>query len=109
MIFLIFIPCILTLLLLLAIIFINGRKVEKDYLEEEFDDFDDYEFYESLSVAVYGDKAYFVKDNTFYEMETIAEPDFSTVREIDTASLAKKDLDKLFVILDELEDYRRER
>lgn len=108
MIFLIFVPCILTLLLLLAIIFINGKRQEHEYLDDQFDEIEDYDSEDMLRVAVYGDKAYFVKDNIFYETETVKEPDFSTAKEINTMSLTKKDLDKLFIILDELEDYRKE-
>ena len=70
---------------------------------EEQDDDDD-EIHQSIKVAVYEDKAYWVMDNIFYEAEIVREPDFTTARPIDTMSLTQKELKKLFTVLDDLEE-----
>lgn len=107
------IPWILTIAALLFIVIKN----KSDYVYEEYDD-EDYEEYEEdfledideevVRVAVYGDKAYWVYNNVFYESETVKEPDFTTARPIDTMSMSPKQLNKLLNILDELEEQERE-
>jgi pectate lyase len=87
-----------------ALLFIISRNVEI----EEDEDFDMDEEYQTTHVAVFKDKAYWVHDNVFYESETTREPDFTTARPIDTMSMSPKDLNKLLIILDELEEYRKE-
>ena len=70
----------------------------------EFDDED----YQTIHVAVYNDKAYWVSDNVFYESDVTREPDFTTARPIDTMDLPPKKLNELLIILDELKEYRKD-
>ena len=106
MILLVFIPLVLTIAALLFIM-VNTNQYDSEYDSEE-NPFDDYDEEGALRVAVYEDKAYFVMNNVFYETEVTREPDFSTAKEVDTMSLPSKDLDKLLIILDELEEYGKE-
>ena len=70
---------------------------------------DDEDYYDEddegvVKVAVYGEKAYWVYENTFYESEIVREPDFTTARPIDTMSMSAKQLSELLGILDELKE-----
>lgn len=69
---------------------------------------DEEDYYEDdegvVKVAVYGEKAYWVYENTFYESEIVREPDFTTARPIDTMSMSAKQLNELLGILDELKE-----
>lgn len=90
------IPWVLAVGALLFII-IKNRYImdEEDYYEDD----------ESVvKVAVYGEKAYWVYENTFYESEIVREPDFTTARPIDTMSMSAKQLNELLGILDELKE-----
>lgn len=83
--------------------------MNKKRSNEESDDFmsDDSE-YETVRVAVYEEKAYWVHDNIFYESEIVHEPDFTTARPIDTMSMSAKELNELLKILDDLKESERE-
>ena len=100
------IPWVLTVLFLLAIIIWNKRNQE---IEEDDDFMDEYDEKDIVRVAVYGEKAYWVYDNVFYESDITREPDFSTARPIDTMDLPPKELNKLLAILDDLEESQNER
>jgi hypothetical protein len=91
-----------------ALLFIVVRNRHKDQIEEDEDFIIDDEDQEVVRVAVYGDKAYWVYDNVFYESETTREPDFTTARPIDTMSMSPKQLNKLLTILDELQEQGKE-
>lgn len=104
MVFLAFIPALLTILALLTIMVIGARKSNA-----EEDDFNMDDNMEIIRVAVYEDKAYWVHDNVFYESEVTREPDFDTARPIDVSSLSSKDMKELFGVLDELEKKNNER
>lgn len=93
-------PWILTTIALLFIIVKN-----KSVQHEDFDD-DDFiidDIKETIRVAVYDDKAYWVYENVFYESDVTREPDFSTARAVDTMSLSEKELKALMEVLDELQ------
>lgn len=102
---LILLPLLLTLA---GVLFIMVYTNQYPYNSDEYNPFEDFEEEGTLRVAVYDDKAYFVVDNVFYEADTTPEPDFSTTREVDTMSMPQKELDKLLIILDELEEYGKE-
>lgn len=70
-------------------------------------DMDDDE-HQTIHVAVYDDKAYWVVNNVFYESDITREPDFTTARPIDTMDLPPKKLNELLIILDELKEYRKD-
>lgn len=98
------IPWALTVIALVIIIVRSNKKEEYDE-EFFFDDEENEETpYQTVKVAVYEDKAYWVIDNIFYESDIIREPDFTTARPIDTMSLTAKELNKLLSILDDLEE-----
>lgn len=80
-------------------------------MDETDDDFfmDDDDDRETIRVAVYDDKAYWVYDNVFYESDVMREPDFTTARPVDTMDLPPKELNRLLVILDELDQSNNER
>lgn len=105
MILLAIIPWVLTVAVLLFIIVKNRHK---EIIDHEEDDFIMDEDQEIVRVAVYGEKAYWVYDNVFYESDTVREPDFSTARPIDTMSMSPKQLNKLLIILDELQEQGKE-
>ena len=90
-----------------ALLFILMREKYEEY--DEYDD-EDYgmEGHESIRVAVYEDKAYWVYDNVFYESDVTREPDFETARPIDIMSMSNKELNKLLTILDEIEESGKE-
>lgn len=100
---LIVVPWVLTVVALLIIMLKNNST-------DRFIDHDDNIFDESetIRVAVYDEKAYWVYDNVFYESDLMQEPDFSTARPIDTEELSAKELNKLMIILDELQNYEGE-
>lgn len=91
------IPWVLTVGVLLFII-IRNRYIMDD--EEYYDEDDE----GVVKVAVYGEKAYWVYENIFYESEITREPDFTTARPIDTMSMSSKQLNELLNILDELKE-----
>ena len=105
--FLIILPWALTLG---ALLFIMMRDKYEEYDEDEDDgDYeDDMEDNESIRVAVYDDKAYWVHNNVFYESEITREPDFETARPIDIMSMSNREIKKLLVILDEIEESGKE-
>lgn len=86
---------------------LNNRETEYEEDFDEFDDLDD-EDYQTLHVAVYDDKAYWVSENVFYESEVTKEPDFTTAKPIDTMGLPPKKLNELLIILDELKEHRKD-
>lgn len=100
------IPWVLTVAALLFIIVRSKKTNDIDDFEEDF--LQDYDSEEVIRVAVYDDKAYWVYNNIFYESDTVREPDFETARPIDTMSMSPKQLNKLLVILDELEEQGKE-
>jgi len=101
MIALILIPWVLTTFVLLFIMVRNSMKRDDDeYMGEERPI--------RIRVAVYGEKAYWVHDNVFYESEVTREPDFETARPIDTMSMDPKELEELLSVLDELEKNKEE-
>jgi len=111
---LVVVPWVLTALLLLLIIYIqnkNGIDFDDHFDLDDEDLIPDWVNEDSMGVirvAVVDDKAYWVKNNVFYEAEVISEPDFSTAQPIDTMSLSKRKLNELLIILDELEAYGEE-
>lgn len=110
MIYLAIIPWILTVAALLFIM--TKRNNDEDSFDEDFDGEDDLfmdEERETVRVAVYDDKAYWVYDNVFYESDVVREPDFTTARPIDTMDLPANKLNELLAILDELEQNKNER
>lgn len=98
------IPWVLTTVALLFIMIKQNNNVD---LDDEYDD-DYYDAKETVRVAVYDEKAYWVYDNVFYQAEVTREPDFSTAEPIDTMSLSTKELNQLMVILDELQNNERD-
>lgn len=103
------IPWIVTVGALLYII-VQYNKRFSEYDNEDFyeESFDEDEIKDTIHVAVYEDRAYWVHDNIFYEADLIAEPDFATARPIDTMSLSTKQVTELMEILDELENHGKE-
>lgn len=95
------IPWVLTTV---ALLYIMVKNKSNDDHEDFFDD-DDYDEKETVRVAVYDEKAYWVYDNVFYQSEVTREPDFSTAEPIDTMSLTQKELNDLMAILDELQQH----
>lgn len=104
------IPWVLATAALLFIIIKNKRT----FYYEEDEEFEDEEFFsetedeETVRVAVFDEKAYWVYNNVFYESDVMREPDFTTARPIDTMSVPPKELRRLLSILDELRDNERE-
>lgn len=97
------IPWVLTVSALLFIIVKSKKQTEATHTIEE-DIVQDIEN-EIVKIAQYGDKAYWVYDNIFYEAELMSEPDFSTAKPVDTMSMSQKQLNELLAILDELENH----
>lgn len=98
------VPWVLTVAALFFIMLYN-KPIEEE--EDIFMDLDD-EDHQTIHVAVYNDKAYWVIDNVFYESDVTREPDFTTARPIDTMDLPPKKLNELLIILDELKEYRKD-
>jgi hypothetical protein len=97
---LILIPWVLTLALLIATIVYNKNKAD----EMDSSKFaEEYENHDTISVAFYDQKAYWVYKNVFYESDTTPEPIFETARPVDTMNLEGEDLSKMLNILDELQ------
>ena len=98
------IPWVLTVGALLYIIVRNKKQDDYDDGLEEVEDggyiTDDEQVV--IKAAVYDDKAYWVYENVFYESEVTREPDWETARPVDTMQLSQKELKKLLIILDEL-------
>jgi len=103
------IPWIATVGALLYVI-VQYNKRLSEYNDEDFyeESFDEDEIKDTIHVAVYEDKAYWVHENIFYEADLIAEPDFATARPIDTMSLSTKQITELMEVLDELENHGKE-
>lgn len=100
------VPWVLTVSVLLFII-VKNKKVsehDEDLVSDEEDLLEDM-MSETVRVAQYRDKAYWVHDNIFYEAELMKEPDFSTAKPVDTMSMSPKQLNELLAILDELKNY----
>lgn len=85
--------------------YIDHDPGDNNFYEESFDED---EIKDTIQVAVYEDKAYWVHKNIFYEADLIAEPDFATARPIDTMSLSTNQVTELMEILDELENHGKE-
>jgi len=100
-------PWVLTVTVLLVIMFRNMQFEEEDFDLEDEEDYDEQDS-QTITVAVYNDKAYWVHENVFYESDTMKEPDFTTARPVDTMDLPPKKLNELLGILDELKEYRKE-
>jgi hypothetical protein len=100
------IPWVLTTIALLYIMVKNNNK-DSHVVHDQEDYFDDdhYDEKETVRVAVYEEKAYWVYDNVFYQAEVTREPDFATAEPIDTMSLSQKELNELMGILDELQQH----
>ncbi len=102
------VPWVLTVAALFFII-LHNKPIEEDNDDDLFMDLDDEgEEYQTIHVAVYNDKAYWVADNIFYESDVTKEPDFTTAKPIDTMDLPPKKLNELLIILDELKEYRKD-
>ncbi len=101
---LILIPWVLTLAVLTATILFRSRKTDSTDIEDDYDDFFDGESPVEIRVAIYGERAYWVYNNTFYESEVSREPDFDTARPINIDSLSQEEMKKLFTVLDDLEN-----
>jgi len=99
------IPWVLTVGALLFIMVHNASQYE--YIEE--DEYIEFDENQTVKVAVYEDKAYWVYQNVFYESDVTREPDFETARPIDTTLMSSRELNKLLSILDELEATDTER
>jgi hypothetical protein len=100
------IPWVLTTIALLYIMVRNNNNNNND--NDNHDDYFDDDYYdekETVRVAVYDEKAYWVYENVFYQAEVTREPDFSTAEPIDTMSLNQKELKELMAILDELQQH----
>lgn len=82
----------------------NNQDNNDDHFNDDFDD-DNYLERETVRVAVYDEKAYWVYDNVFYQAEVTREPDFSTAEPVDTMSLSSKELNELMSVLDELQQH----
>jgi hypothetical protein len=80
---------------------------EEDFDLEDEESYDEHDS-QTITVAVYNDKAYWVHENVFYESDTMKEPDFTTARPVDTMDLPPRKLNELLGILDELKEYRKE-
>lgn len=98
------IPWVLTLAALSFIIIRHRKRNIDDNSEDSAT-----ESFETIKVAQFEQKAYWVYENVFYEADLMTEPDFSSARPIDTMSMSPKQLNKLLAILDELENYESER
>ena len=99
-----FLPWVLTTVALLIILVRKIKKFDEDFFGED-EEFSLENIKETIKVAVYEDKAYWVYENVFYESEVTREPDFSTAKAIDTMSLSDKELKELMEVLDELEKH----
>jgi hypothetical protein len=98
------VPWVLTTIALLFILVSSKSKSYSDDEEDYYDD-DDYDEKETVRVAVYDEKAYWVYENVFYQSDITREPDFSTAEPVDTMTLNQKELKKLMNILDELKEH----
>lgn len=98
------VPWVLTTIALLFILVNSKSKGYSDDEEDHYDD-DDYDEKETVRVAVYDEKAYWVYENVFYQSDITREPDFSTAEPVDTMTLDQKELKKLMNILDELKEH----
>lgn len=102
---LLLVPWLLTVVMLLVIM-VQNKNIDNYEDEQEYDE--DEEGFGIVRVAVYGENAYWVHNNVFYQSEIIVEPDFTTAKPIDTMSLTPKEVKRLLGILDELEQSERE-
>jgi hypothetical protein len=101
----IIVPWVLTIAAL-VLIMVRGRKnTDKgfdQFMEEEPEQ-------ESFSAAIYGDRAYWVLGNVFYESGVNREPDFSTAHPVDTMAMPPQQLEYLLKVLDDLEKHEKEK
>jgi hypothetical protein len=93
------VPWVLTVVGLMYIMVQSRHKEDDDEHMPE-----DEEESETVKVAVYEDKAYWVHDNVFYEAEVTREPDFTTAQPVDTMKMNQKELKKLLKVLDDLKE-----
>jgi len=96
---LIIIPWVLTVAALMYIM-VQSRHEEDD--EDDMTEEEDSP--ETVKVAVYDDKAYWVHENVFYQAEVTREPDFATAQPVDTMKMNQKELNKLLKVLDDLKE-----
>lgn len=62
----------------------------------------------SINVMIVDDRAYWVFKNVFYTADFVnGDVDSETTRPIDTSSMSREDMDKMFFILDKLGDGNR--
>jgi hypothetical protein len=102
-------PWVVAVGALLYIVIQHSKKLSESDDEDLYEESLDEEIIkDTIHVAVYEDKAYWVHENIFYEADLISEPDFTTARPIDTMSLNTKQITELMEVLDELEDHRKE-
>jgi hypothetical protein len=99
---LLIVPWVLTVAALMYIM-VQSRHEDDDEDDDEYM-MDDDETPETVRVAVYEDKAYWVHGNVFYQAEVTREPDFATAQPVDTMKLNQKELSKLLKILDDLKE-----
>lgn len=94
-------PWVLTVAGLLYIIIRSNKQFST---ENEYDDMTVEEDgpRQLIRAAIYGDRAFWVHDNVFYESEVLTEPDWSTARQIDTMNLSPRSLNNLMSVLDQL-------
>lgn len=91
----------------IILLLIMNQKGSYDNHDEEYpDEFNEIDP-ETVRIAVYKDKAYWVHNNIFYQSEITWEPDFTTAEPIDTMSLSNKELTDLLIILDELKEQEK--
>ena len=99
--FILTLPWVLTVAGLLCIIIRSNKQFstenEYDYMTVEEDG-----SHQLIRAAIYGDRAFWVHDNVFYESEVITEPDWWTARQIDTMNLSPRSLNNLMGVLDQL-------
>lgn len=100
-------PWVLTVIALLCIM-IQSSKQYFENSEYENMNFEEETPHQLIRAAIYGDRAFWVHDNVFYESEVLVEPDWSTARQIDTMNLSSKSLGNLMSVLDELKKSEKE-
>lgn len=109
------VPWVLTVIALVAIIVFSKKPtIKEEFSDEPFWDDDMIpppmdDDHETIRVAIYDDRAYWVYGNVFYESEVMREPDWATAKPVDTMSMSGKQLDHLLKVLDDLrEDEEKE-
>jgi hypothetical protein len=96
-------PWVLTFVIGLATLVLvrKGESDNTDYIDDN-NFIEAYNPTETIRVAIYDERAYWVYDNTFYESEVSKEPDFDTARPIDIESLSSEEMKHLFSVLDDI-------